>query len=197
MARLGTFLVGILLFALQSFSTGTQATTIEYSATRIAGKQWQYDFTVTNDTLTTNIQEFTIFFDLIKFENLSVAGSPSNWDSLVVQPDISLPDDGFFDSLAFDTGITPGLSRTGFSVLFDWLGLDSPGSQPFTVVDSTTLATVDSGTTCSPCGVTNPVSEPSLTWLLFLGIFVGVKTRFDRKTRHVLYRGWSTRLTFE
>ena len=41
----------------------SHATTVRYDLSQVAGTTWQYDFSVTNDSLATSIDEFTIFFD--------------------------------------------------------------------------------------------------------------------------------------
>ena len=128
-------------------SVEAQATTISYKATNVAGATWRYDYTVTNDSLNAALFEFTVFFDRTQYENLAVQASPVAWDSLVVQPDNGLPDDGFFDSLNTATGMAVGASRSGFSVRFDFLGTGSPGSQAFHVVDPDTFLALQSGNT--------------------------------------------------
>ncbi|WP_428354401.1 hypothetical protein [Methyloprofundus sp.] len=73
---------------------------VEFVATHISGNNWVYNYTINNDSLSADIEEFSIFFDYNLYENLIVALTPTNWDSLVIQPDLGLPDDGLYDVLA-------------------------------------------------------------------------------------------------
>jgi hypothetical protein len=78
-----------------AFLSSANVATIEYDVQRASGTTWRYDYTVTSDTLSGALEEFTVSFDRALDANLSVAGSPVNWDSLVAQPDMNLPDQGF------------------------------------------------------------------------------------------------------
>lgn len=143
------------------------ATLISYSATNVAESTWRYDYSIANDTLLDSLEEFTIYFDQDLFANLQVANSPLSWDSLVVQPDEFLQSDGFFDALTLDLGLSPGGTLAGFSVLFDFLGSDAPGSQRFEVVNPISFDVLDAGFTQPQ--VTS-VPEPSPLALLSLGL---------------------------
>lgn len=150
-------------------STTASASTITYSVANIAANNWQYTYTVSNDSLGIAIEEFTIFFDVALYENLVITGSPAGWDSLVVDPDPDLPDDGFFDScsssvlcLGAGDAIPIGGTLGGFSVSFDYLGVGTPSSQVFDIVDPDTFATIDSGITTVPI--------PPAAWLLGSGL---------------------------
>lgn len=141
------------------------ATTINYSVANIAANNWEYTYSVSNDTLGVAIEEFTVFFDASLFENLTLVGSPAGWDSLVVDPDLDLPDDGFFDSCSssvFCAGagnaIPVGGALGGFSISFDFLGVGTPGGQVFDIVDPETFDTIDSG-------MTTAVPVPAAGWL--------------------------------
>lgn len=138
-------------------AVGANAATITYDVTNTSGNTWRYDYTVTNDTLGSDLFEFTVLFDYTLFENLAVDASPADWDSLVAQPDANIPDDGFFDSLNLTTGLPPDATQSGFSVLFDFLGSGSPGAQPFNIVDPDTFETIESGTTVSAVPLPAPV----------------------------------------
>lgn len=155
----------------------SEATVIEFDVTNVADATWRYDYTITNDTLGAPLEEFTVFFDRTLYANLSVADSPESWDSIVAQPDLNLPDDGFFDSLALIGGIGIGQALGGFSVLFDWLGQGAPGEQVFDVVDALTVDTLESGTTSLR---RLRVSEPTTIYLLALAL-VGLS--FGRRRR--------------
>lgn len=162
-------------FVFFSLASVAQAATVTYSTTYISANTWEYTYTVANNTLGANLEEFTIFFDVARYENLAVTGSPVAWDSLVVQPDPFLPDNGFLDSLALVAGIAPGASLSGFAVSFDYLGSGPPGPQPFDIVDPATFATLESG-------MTTVVPLPAAIWLLLAGLAaLGVSGRIARR----------------
>lgn len=142
-----------------------QASRIQYEVTNVAGNTWEYTYTITNDSLLADIEEFAISFALGSYENLVVGSTLGGWDPLVIQPDPNLPDDGFYDVLALISGIAPGGTLGGFSVQFDYLGTGTPGSQPFRILDPNTFNVLDSGFTVS---VAAP--EPSVLGLFAVGL---------------------------
>lgn len=152
------------------------ATVIEYEATNLVGNTWQYDYTVTNDTLGFDIEELTIFFDLNLYENLASPSGPAGWDPIVIQPDPALPDDGFYDALALVAGIAPNASLGGFSVVFDYLGTDAPGAQLWNIVDPFTFETLEAGLTVL-AQPTAPVPAPPVLWLGIAGLIAGFGAR--------------------
>jgi len=150
-------------FVFFSLASAAQAATVSYSAANISANAWTYTYTVANDTLGANLEEFTVFFDLGRYANLVVVTSPADWDSLVAQPDPGVPASGFFDSLALGAGIAPAASLSGFVVSFDYLGSGTPGAQPFDIVNPVTFETLESGTT-------TVVPLPGTLWLLLTGV---------------------------
>jgi hypothetical protein len=125
------------------------AATIDYQASNLGGNSWEYSYTITNDTLGAALEEFTIFFEVGLYENLAVTASATDWDSLVVQPDGGLPDNGYFDALAQGGGIPVSGSLGGFKVSFDFLGAGTPGAQPFDIVDPDSFVILESGSTAA------------------------------------------------
>ncbi|AXY02912.1 PEP-CTERM sorting domain-containing protein [Vibrio alfacsensis] len=158
-----SYLVALFLISVSHAS----ATVITAELTNTSGNSWQAEYAVENNTLGASIEEFTIWFDLGLYENISVSSTPSSWDPLVVQPDPGIPDDGFYDVLALGSGISSGSSLDGFAITFDWIGGNSSMSQLFEVVDPNTWAVLDSGNTII---VTTSIPEPSSIILLLLGI---------------------------
>ena len=97
------------------------------------------------------------------YDNLSVTTPLADWDEIAINPDASIPDDGFYDAIALVAGIAPGDTLSGFSVQFDWLGAGTPGNQFFDVVDSGTFDVLESGETVLASA---PVPEPATLWLM-------------------------------
>ncbi|MGR9117360.1 MAG: hypothetical protein ACU85E_16515 [Gammaproteobacteria bacterium] len=157
----------ITLIVLMSVCKTLNASTINYDVTSLGGNSWEYSYTVNNDMLSVDIEEFSIFFDVGLYENLSIGSTPADWDPLVIQPDPSLSEDGFYDVLALVSGIAPGASLDGFSVVFDYLGTGTPGSQSFDIVDPAAFEVLDSGNTTR---IGQSVPEPVTLWLLLVGI---------------------------
>jgi hypothetical protein len=168
----------------------SRAMPVLYELTELGGDRYEYTYELVND-LDFVIEQFTVFFDLGLFANLSVTASPTGWDSLAIQPEPAIPDDGFFDACSSDTlcfgdgvGLAPGESLGGFAVAFDWLGTGRPGGQPYDVVDPLTFASLASGTTLAsapsqPPGPRPPaeVPEPSTAALMLGGLLAAGAAR--------------------
>jgi hypothetical protein len=132
-------------------TAGAQTADIVYSTTELSSdasagtSTWQYNYTITNttpgDAALPAINEFTIYYTLGTYSNMSIVSSPGNWSSLVAQPDPLLAADGFFDAEANDAGLAAGASVANFSVDFTFLGQGTPGSQLFNIVDFNNPAT--------------------------------------------------------
>src|SRR5262245_16793248 len=174
MAR--TLAASLALLALTS--TAAHATIINYETTNLGGATWRYDYTVTNDSLSSGISELTIFFALGSYSSLSVAASPADWDSLVAQPAPLIPDDGFFDSLSLGGPLALGSSVGGFAVEFEWLGAGTPGAQSFAIVDPDTFASLETGfTSLRRTEPPTSVPEPTSLWLLGAGVATLLSSR--------------------
>jgi hypothetical protein len=173
----------VLVLCLGAAGFGVPKTQIWYSAEELDGGRWQYNYEVANISLTTPIEEFTIWFGYGLYDNLSVETPPvlppGGWDEIVIQPEPVLEDDGAYDAKALTGGIEAGWTDGPFVVAFDWLG-DSimPGSQFYEIIDPVTLETIDSGWT---------VPEPGTILLFGLGgmIFSRIYRR-ERKDRREL-----------
>jgi hypothetical protein len=166
-------LAGVICLFLTSLQP-VAATSISYDVSNIGSNIWEYNYTVSNDTLGFNIDEFTVYFDFGLYENLSANPAPASWNPIVVGPGNFLNNDGYYDALALATGITPGSSLGGFSVRFNYLGAGTPGSQRFEIVDPVTFNVLDSGQT-------SPVPVPAAVWLFCSGL-VGLIAVSKRKT---------------
>jgi len=146
--------------------TTARAISIVYEATDIGDTTpgqdlWQYTYSVSNYLFDTDYG-FTIFFDYTLYSNLEDPPPFVNadWDVMVWQPDLSIPDDGGYDVLAL---VDSASLADSFTLNFVWLGSGSPGPQPFDVYDFSYNA-IESGQS-------SPVPEPSTILLVGLGLF--------------------------
>lgn len=132
---------------------------------------WQYTYWVKDYTFDTGYG-FTIYFDYQLYSNLEdpPPAVNSDWDPIVWQPDLSLPDDGAYDALA----LVDNASLTDpFVISFVWLGSGSPGAQHFEVYDPS-FNIVASGQTA-------PVPESATLLLISTGLLglAGFKKKFN------------------
>lgn len=135
-----------------------------YDVADLGSDRFEYTYELTNDSLPTAIEEFTIWFDFDLYENLAVttpAPPAGDWDEIVVQPEPILSDDGYYDALTLNSGIGVGETLGGFSVSFDWLGVDTPGWQYYEIIDPDTFEMIEDGYT---------VPEPATLILLGTGM---------------------------
>jgi hypothetical protein len=149
---------------------GAQTADIVYSVGELSSdasagtSTWQYNYTITNTTSAASalpaIDEFTIYFGLGTYSNLSVVSSPSNWGSLVAQPDPILTSDGFFDAQADDSGLAAGATSTSFSVDFTFADLGTPGAQTFNIVDFNDPSTYANPLQVGLTRLASPVAVP-------------------------------------
>jgi hypothetical protein len=160
------------------------AAVIAYNSQQVSSTQWRYDYEVTATASDPSVEEFTIYFDHVIFQNIAVSASPENWDSIVIQPDVGLSSDGFFDSLALDFGIAPGSSQAGFHVTFNFLGTGLPLAQRFDIVDPVTFATISSGMTLLAVTNVPPTGVPEPTSIMLISLpFAFLFTRREKKGR--------------
>lgn len=159
----GAHLIALLWLVL--LPMGSSAAVVTFTPTMITGSRWMYEYTVSATSGDPTIEEFTIYFDPVRYSDLAIASSPPGWDPLVISPDTSIPADGFFDALALIVGISPGTAQDGFAVSFNFLGVGTPGAQRFEIVDRTTFLTLGTGLTSeaiitpSPSGIPEPNSS--------------------------------------
>jgi hypothetical protein len=167
MRKIAASLYALTACALLGAVPSAHATFITYDVLQESSNSWVYSYEVTNDG-SAPIEEFTIWFDLDLYSNLSLVSTAQGWDPLVIQRDLGLPHDGFFDALAdLGAALAPGLSLGGFSVRFDFLGAGRPGSQAFDILSTDPFGVVESGVTRPRVIV--PVSEPMILVLWMLG----------------------------
>jgi hypothetical protein len=155
-------IVFVCLFATSVF--GDPNTQIWYQTTDLGSGRWQYTYDVYNISLAEEIKEFTIWFGIGSYDNLTIATldpPASNWDEVIWQPEPFLGDDGGYDALAKNLNIGIGENVYGFAVSFDWLDTGKPGSQYYEIINPTTFETIESGYT---------VPEPGTLFLFGLGV---------------------------
>lgn len=172
------FVVSVLLIT--GLTVPAQAVSVQYDVAALGGSQYRYNYSITNDgTLGsgTAVQLFDIFFDPANYLESSLtittpAALGQNWDQLILAsaPGVSAA----YDALALAGGIANGATVAGFAVEFSWIGLGTPGSQPFEIYDPTTFVLLERG-------VTSPVPVPAALWLLVSGL--GAFAGFCRATR--------------
>jgi hypothetical protein len=163
-------------------STPANSTAIKYTLDNLGGSLFQYNYTLVNDTLGFDVDQFSVYFDLGLYENLSVSASPSLWDSLVIQPDSTVPADGFFDTVSLGPVVVPGDSLGGFSVSFEWLGgATGPGDQNFELFDAG-FNVIDSGRTMDGRASMPVPASLSLLALGMVGVWAS-RRRFQKSYR--------------
>lgn len=148
-----------------SLHPNAQATVLEYDLIDIGAGQFQYEYTVTNNTLAVPIEEFTIWFDVDSYDNLAITTEEplaSQWDEIILErTGFGLPIG--YDAKSVIEGIQVGQTVGGFSVTFDSFGTGTPGPQFFEIINPTTFETIDSGYT---------VPEPATVLLFGFGVLV-------------------------
>lgn len=157
----------VALLALGGAPSLAGATVIDVTSENLSGNTYRYDFSLENDTLAQGIEEVSVFFDLLLYDNLRDAVAPSGWDPLVVQSDPILAADGFVDLLALFAPVALG-ETLEFSVTFDFLGATRPGDLLFQVLDPFTFEVIDEGTTRMATAVPAPSS------MALLGLAAGL-----------------------
>jgi len=163
--RASFLLIFVFIFASDVFAV--MLTEIRYNANDVGSGRWEYTYEVKNISLELPIEEFTIWFDYGKYDNLVITTPDppaGNWNQIVIQPEQLIGDDGFYDAYVLATGISEGEIVSGFSVSFDWLGQGLPGSQFYEIINPVTFETIDWGIT---------VPEPAtLTLFGFAMLFI-------------------------
>jgi hypothetical protein len=170
------FAAVVFVFFLTAIGFGVPKTEIRYQTSDLGSGRWQYNYEVSNISLTVPIEEFTIWFEFGLYDNLAVETPDppaSNWSEIVIQPEPVLQDDGAYDAKALGLGIGIGQTVSGFAVSFDWLGdAVMPGPQFYEIIDPVTFETIDSGYT---------VPEPAT--ILLLGLGSSILKRINRGVR--------------
>jgi hypothetical protein len=171
-------LLGRLLVLLLLCSAGpARAAQVFHLATDLpdepeAGDRWLYEYALDEFPYDAG-WGFSVFFDPALYAALEVAtpGPGPAWDPITLEPDAGLGAFGVYDAEALVDAPPVGAV---FRVRFEWLGLGTPGEQPFEVRDPS-LAVVASGTTLLP--------EPAALWLEGGAIAALLRLRAPRRSR--------------
>jgi len=163
-----TGLLLVMIAALLLFSASiSSATNITYTAVNLSDVTpgvdlWQYSYAVSGFTFDADYG-FTVYFDETLYSDLANPSANADWDPIVLQPVPDLPAAGVYDALALNDVAS---LADPFTLEFIWLGIGTPGAQPFEVysLDSSGALTVlEEGQTTAAAA---PVPEPA-TMLLF------------------------------
>ena len=162
--RISACLLGLLV------APASHAILIEYEALDLVNTTpgtdlWQYSYYVSDHDFLTD-QGFSIWFHSNVYNNLTLASTSPVWNAIAVQPDILLPDAGYYDALA---QVDHASLASPFSVQFSWLGNGVPGSQRFDLynLSNGNLVVTHSGDTVLRGSV---VPLPGSLWLLLSGM---------------------------
>jgi hypothetical protein len=187
-ARLGSW-VGAWVAALALFappSASAAAVSIEYSLVVLgAPGRFEYQYTVKNLSLPTDVAWFSVDFDPYLYDETSLAitsTGTSTWSEQLLSSISVLGVPAQYDALkTAGPALEIGESESGFSVAFTWLGAGTPGSQGFTVYDVNTFDVLDAGATVTavvtpPNGLPEP-SSAGLVTLALVGLTAGLRRR--------------------
>jgi len=158
----------VLVGLLSCGAAHAESVTIEYDVLALASPgNFEVRYTLTNVSLISPVSWFSIDFDpslYVESSLLVTSTGLGNWSQTILGsiPILGIPAQyDAFKTVGAPLGI--GTSEGGFSVQFTWLGTSAPAAQAFTVYDAGTLNVLYSGFTA-------PISEPSTTLLVLLGL---------------------------
>jgi hypothetical protein len=183
--RLGTraFAAGALLLGFAQAALGTVS--IQFNVVHVSGNVYQYVYSITNSgTSTTPVRLFDILFDTSLYQESSLqilTPTPlhTQWSEQILSSLPAVP--AAYDALSLTGGIPPGTTVTGFTVQFNWLGLGTPGDQPFQVFDPTTFAILQTGQTVNSV----PVPAASTLSLSLAGVGLGISAALQLRNRRL------------
>ncbi|WP_438864045.1 hypothetical protein [Neptunicella sp.] len=171
--------LGIILLMVSALA---KASLIERQLSHQSNNRWVAEYRLTNNSLSADIEEFSLYYDFGLFDNLQLVAAPDGWDD---NPFIDNPFqnsgfefDGIVDFLVDvgAAGIASGETLGGFMVSFDWLGQGEVADQAFEILDPATFSIIDSGTTLQVS-----VAEPAMMLLYLLGL---IALFVPRNSRH-------------
>ena len=167
-------ITSIILTLVGSLVSAKAFTGITYGLSSLGGNQWQYSYSVNNNTIGAPITDFLVYFPDVSSSEYSyytlLGGTGSGGFSFVTPPvQPSAPNLGGFAE--FSGGSIPvGNTLSGFTVDFSYTGSASLGSQSFEVYDSSTFDLLDSGRTTPQGSPGVPDGGATLTYALLAGL---------------------------
>lgn len=181
-----------LLFSALTVSPAALAVTIMYDLEQDADGTWRYIYTVVNDS-GTEFDGFTIYFDPDDTAGVDIAGTPQDWDGLVLLLDPELPAAAATDWLNFGAPLLFGDSLGGFVASFTWLGAVLPSEQFFEMHQFFELYTLSFGPGCDAflgcfAIVYEGVTVPEPGTLALLGALMLALALQRRRSRAVPWR---------
>ena len=142
-----------------------QAALVHADYSRQFDQTWQVNYQLTNNSLATEIREFSLYFDYHFVSNIRIVAVPDAWANNILL-DNPVNNSGFAYDGLLDLLVTPGLpgispseTLSGISIQFDWLTNDylpSELPQYFEIIDTEDFSILESGYTQSVA-----VSSPS------------------------------------
>lgn len=143
---------------------------------------WRYEYRVSGYEFLADTG-FAVYFDPASYSDLQ---SPppfvnSDWDVLVVQPDLAIPDRGFYDALSIRLGPGGASVADPFVIDFVWRGIGQPDSQDFEIYSLIPeYQVVASGTTAA---VPEPAVAVAMAALVLGWALAGGRGRWRRAGR--------------
>ncbi len=174
----------ILIGLMAACGMAANAAIVQYNATALGGGFWRYDYSLEGAAPAGGFDGLTIYFEASSYGQLANAVTPLGWDPLVVQPDTSIPADGFLDLLSLGGLLTGNVGPVEFSVDVEYLGVGAPGSQRFELYQLAPFDVVASGQTGQPNGVPEPATG-ALVMLALGGIMLSRARSADRASRQL------------
>ena len=146
------------LWFLLIYCSPVQAALVYADYSQQTDETWQVNYQLTNNSLATEIREFSLYFDYHVFSNIRIVAVPDAWgDNILLDNPVN--DSGFAYDGLLDLLVTPGLpgispaeTLKGISIQFDWLANDSlPSERPqyYEIIDTEDFSILESGYTQS------------------------------------------------
>jgi hypothetical protein len=160
------------------------STAITYVSTPQAGGSVEFKYSIDTTGLATTFDQLTLYFDRGLYESVMIIGVPSAWNAIVVQRDLFLESDGFFDALFARTYTAGDPLIDMFTLQVQLVSGMSESEQRFELLTSDTFTVVAEGFTTRA----TPVPEPSSLALVLAAWLaaIGTARATAKKSRRVV-----------